>query len=86
MRTSNYVSLTGAVVGVTLFAAASQVATAAPVLNPENGHYYDYIKTTMTWSAARTDAARCSGEGGDCAVAAGDDEQPGWRDIGTHPV
>jgi hypothetical protein len=56
MRTTNY-RLTGAVVGVTILAAASQNAFAAPVFNPENGHYYDYISTTMTWTHARSDAA-----------------------------
>jgi hypothetical protein len=57
MRTVKVQNLTGAVVGVTLLAAASQSALAAPVLNPDNGHYYDYITTTMTWDQARADAA-----------------------------
>lgn len=57
MRTINVYNLTGAVVGVTLLAAASQSASAAPVLNPDNGHYYDYITTGMTWTQARSDAA-----------------------------
>ncbi len=39
-----------------LAAVSGATATAAPTFNPINGHYYDLINTTITWTAANTAA------------------------------
>jgi hypothetical protein len=42
--------------GTLLYAASTLAAMAAPVLWSGNGHYYDYISTRSSWTAANADA------------------------------
>lgn len=58
--------------GVLFLVFSASTAEAAPILWSENGHYYDFIAESRTWSSARTRAGQLSfdpdGPGGQAPI------------------